>query len=145
MKPEEPQKGSLGDAAHGGSGSWQKDENGWRYNYADGTMEAGYMVSGTNQEQVAWQMIDGKWWTFGADGYLKVGWIFDQNSNEWYWVDENNGMEDGWQFVNGKWYYFNNVQNGSNNRPYGSMYKNEKTPDGYFVNPDGSWDGNTSV
>ena len=26
-------------------------------------------------------------------------------------------------------------------KPFGAMYRNEMTPDGYFVNADGVWDG----
>ncbi|MFR4440067.1 MAG: hypothetical protein ACLT46_09785 [Hungatella sp.] len=57
MKPEEPQKGSLG-MYYGGSGSGRK-MNGWRYTMQTELWKPD-MVSGTNQEQVAWQMIDGK-------------------------------------------------------------------------------------
>ncbi len=135
--------GSRGDAAHGGSGAWEKDERGWRYKYADGAIEIGHVSAETNQEQVAWQHINGNWWAFGSDGYLKNGWVLDQSSNKWYWNDENTGMQKGWQFINNKWYYFSTVENSLDARPYGSMYQNEKTPDGYFVTADGSWDGNS--
>ena len=135
--------GSRGDTAHGGSGAWEKDERGWRYKYADGAIEIGHVSAETNQEQVAWQYINGNWWAFGSDGYLKTGWVLDQSSNKWYWNDENTGMQKGWQFINNKWYYFSTVENSLDARPYGSMYQNEKTPDGYFVTADGSWDGNS--
>ncbi len=92
---------------------------------------------------MAWQHINGNWWAFGSDGYLKNGWVLDQSSNKWYWNDENTGMQKGWQFINNKWYYFSTVENSLDARPYGSMYQNEKTPDGYFVTADGSWDGNS--
>ena len=36
----------------------------------------------------------------------------------------------------GYWYYDNH-----NRRPYGSMYQNEMTPDNYFVDQNGVWDG----
>ena len=61
----------------------------------------------------------------------------------------------GWQEIDGKWYYFNPyapaatwefneatggwTYNGANSRPYGSMYANETTPDGYTVGEDGAW------
>ena len=61
----------------------------------------------------------------------------------------------GWQLIDGKWYYFNPVAptatwnydeatggwtyNGSTSRPYGSMYQNEMTPDGYWVDENGAW------
>ncbi len=113
------------------SGIWVQDGNGWRYVYKDGRYEAGTAVAGGDSAgQVSWKQIDGKWWAFGADGYLATGWVFDQESGLWYYVDETNGMktgrhydnEDGcwyyldavsghmltgWQWIDGKWYYFN--------------------------------------
>ena len=64
----------------------------------------------------------------------------------------------GWQFINGKWYYFSvtsatplwryDLTTGrwifdpkSNGRPYGAMYQNIQTPDGYYVDENGVWDG----
>ena len=57
--------------------------------------------------------------------------------------------------LGGKWYYFNPTApvqtwdyneatggwtfNGSTSRPYGSMYQNEMTPDGYQVDENGAW------
>lgn len=64
-------------------------------------------------------------------------------------------MLTGWQYINDKWYYLTpsaaqpswiqDTQTGkwvySNvlPHPYGSMYVNEYTPDGYFVGADGAW------
>ena len=61
----------------------------------------------------------------------------------------------GWQYIDGSWYFFNPAAaevtwnyeeesggwryNGSAARPYGSMYENETTPDGYAVGEDGAW------
>ena len=36
--------------------------------------------------------------------------------------------------ANGGWYF-----NGSSSRPYGTMYQNEQTPDGYPVDGNGRW------
>ena len=44
------------------------------------------LVSGTQSEQVAWRRIGGAWWAFGADGYLKNGWIWDAAAGKWYYV-----------------------------------------------------------
>lgn len=167
-----------------GYSRWQQDENGWKLIYADGTVAAGYMAGqpdGTTAEQVLWEKINGFYYTFGADGYLKSGWIFDYQLNSWYYISVETGMISGWhketqdgyfyylnpangQIVTGwkqiddKWYYFTELSlqptwilnedtgkwvydDRSNNKPFGSMYHNEKTPDGYLVTADGSWDG----
>lgn len=71
------------------------------------------------------------------------------------------GMEmfTGWIFVNGKWYYLSPgsglpvwVQNekgewiyGGTGRAMGSMYADEKTPDGYTVDASGAWTVNGVV
>lgn len=167
-----------------GYSRWQQDENGWKLIYADGTVAAGYMAeqpNGTTAEQVLWEKINGFYYTFGANGYLKSGWIFDYQLNSWYYISVETGMISGWhketqdgyfyylnpangQIVTGwkqiddKWYYFTELSlqptwildedtgkwvydDRSNNKPFGSMYHNEKTPDGYLVTADGSWDG----
>ena len=43
-----------------------------------------------------------------------------------------------WQFINGKWYYLSKI---SGAVPLGSMYREIRTPDGYYVDKDGVWDG----
>ncbi|MCI8536886.1 MAG: hypothetical protein HFG68_15210 [Hungatella sp.] len=64
----------------------------------------------------------------------------------------------GWKQINNQWYYFNptaasqawkldentgkwTYNTKSREKPYGAMYKNEQTPDGYYVNGDGIWNG----
>ena len=47
-------------------------------------------------------------------------------------------MLTGWQLINGKWYYFSKT---SGAVPLGSMYRETRTPDGYYVDKDGAWDG----
>ncbi|MCD8370095.1 MAG: hypothetical protein LUC94_07240, partial [Clostridiales bacterium] len=163
------------------SGTWVQDEHGWRYVYDDGSCEAGTVITGndgTPGEQIAWKQIGGRWWAFGADGYLATGWVFDWGSSLWYYVDETTGMKTGWhddtedgyryyldtgnghmltgwQWIGGKWYYFNLdsesptwafdgnrnqwVYNEStSHRPFGSLYIDAETPDGYTVGKDGS-------
>ncbi len=115
-----------------GYSHWVKDEKGWRLVYADGTEACGYMVEqadGDALEQVLWEMVDGAWYAFGADGYLKSGWFFDHQLSGWYCLSAEDGMHTGWYHdpqddhdyyldqttgrisagwrqIDGKWYYF---------------------------------------
>lgn len=120
----------------------------WRLQYADGTYAAGGYVldeqgnpkkdsAGNLIEQPLWELISGAWYTFGADGYVKSGLVFDPAQNGWFYVDINTGMKTGWQQIDGKWYYFNPTSDGSK----GIMYVNRTTPDGYEVGADGVWNG----
>ena len=187
------ENGSSGSSSSGGSssgksssnsatkekrveGTWKQDEKGWWYQYRDGSYEAGrYETNEQGQavEYVSWKYIQNVWRAFGADGYLKEGWVFDASSNHWYFMDVNTGMKKGWHLdvqdgywycldeengemltgwhlMGDKWYYLNpksgeqshryDSQTGKTvYRPYGSMYYDEMTPDGYFVSPNGSW------
>ena len=82
------------------------------------------------------------------------GWYNDDQDGKWYYLDPENGkMLVGWQKIDGQWYYFNAytpkptwtydgsvwIFNGSDERPYGSMYAEEITPDGYQVDASGKW------
>lgn len=142
-------------------GTWKRDEKGWWFEFKDGTYPAGEKTSDQNGEKLGWIQKDGKWWVFGSDGYLKRGWAQDNASGKWYLIDENTGMQTswhydesdqhwyyldpasgamltGWQFINGKWYYLSKT---SGAVPLGSMYREIRTPDGYYVDKDGAWDG----
>jgi|GEM_PF-5092393 len=87
---------------------------------------------------------------------LKKGWHHDPQDGYWYYLDLSNGaMFTDWHEIGGKWYYFNPYtpqwtwekhddgewyyKGISGARPLGSMYSNEKTPDGLTVNEDGEW------
>lgn len=142
-------------------GTWKRDNKGWWFEFKDGTYPAGEKINDQNGEKLGWIQKDGKWWAFGSDGYLKRGWAQDNASGKWYLIDENTGMQTswhydesdqhwyyldpasgamltGWQFINGKWYYLSKT---SGAVPLGSMYREIRTPDGYYVDKDGAWDG----
>ena len=93
--------------------------------------------AGNPVEQPLWEMVNGAWYAFGADGYVRSGLVFDPALNGWFYQDVNTGMKTGWQQIGEKWYYFNPVSDGAK----GIMYVSRKTPDGYQVLEDGSWDG----
>ena len=46
-------------------------------------------------------------------------------------------MQTGWGLIDGVWYYFHPVSDGRK----GIMYAGQKTPDGYYVDENGAWDG----
>ena len=135
---------------------YAKDEEG-RFNWfkfdANGIMEFGWIKS-----------QNGKWYhthavSDGNLGMLHKGWYYEPMDGKWYYLDEKTGaMLDGWVSLSEKYYYFTEAplvpeqtyfqrENGywyydnHNRRPYGSMYQNEMTPDNYFVDQNGVWDG----
>ena len=78
---------------------------------------------------------------------LQKGWHKDNQDGRWYYLHLTSGaMYTGWNNIDGKWYFFNYhtpkwtwemrndgewyYKNLENSRPLGSMYENEKTPDG---------------
>lgn len=53
-------------------GTWRSNAAGWWYENPDGS----YPVND-------WKEVQGKWYFFGADGYMKTGWI-DWNGKQYY-------------------------------------------------------------
>ena len=122
--------GANNQAVNDGYSHWMKDAKGWWLRYSDGTWPMG------RADAYHWEKINGRWWAFGADGYISSGWIYDTIYQGWFYMDENQGMLTGWQFINGKWYYLNPNSDGT----AGIMYTKRRTPDGWYVKEDGSWD-----
>ncbi len=118
----------------GNTGAWNKDINGWHY------MENGKEV------RDSWRMIyyNGTpgWYFFDGTGAMKTGW-FDWNESRYYLnpKGEDGRMLTGWHMIDGKWYYFETVP-GMNQ---GHLYMGVMTPDGFYVNTDGTWDGKPAV
>ncbi|WP_315544650.1 hypothetical protein [Stomatobaculum longum] len=126
-------------------------ETGWYHFGQHGIMDSGWF----RDENMNWYYLDRT--HDGFFGRMQLGWHHDEYDRRWYHFDENSGvMQTGWQEINGKWYYFATsastdtyeydavsekwyYKDSVSVRPYGSMYINELTPDGYRVDATGAW------
>ena len=106
------------------------------------TREDWYYFDDNNIMKSGWINVSGIWYYLlethnGSYGAMAKGWY--QENGKWYYLDQNSGaMQVGWTLVNGVYYYLNPTAN-IQNRPYGSMYQSEQTPDNYRVNENGAW------
>ena len=121
--------------SHWSCSKWVHDKNGLWLEYLDGSYPHGY-ITADGQHIFHWEMINGEWYAFDANGYVHAGWIKDAGYNGWFYIDINSGMKTGWQVINGKWYYLNPNSTGVK----GMMLADCYTPDGYYVGTDGAWD-----
>ncbi len=109
------------------------------------------------QSDAWYRTQSGLWYYFENDRTTtKKGWHKDKSDDQWYYLNPETGiMQVGWVNIDGKYYYFNESHNNELNwyetgegffdsynkkvKAYGSMFKNEKTPDGYWVNEKGEY------
>lgn len=149
-------------------GSWQQDANGWRFVIASTgayAKDAWHRINGkwyyfgSNTYAVkGWNLINGKWYYMDEEQCsMLTGWHEDAKDGNWYLLNQDGSLALGWVELGGKSYFLNNVSetptytqdpatgswqfNGSKNLPYGAMFRNARTPDGYWVGADGAWDG----
>lgn len=72
---------------------WVQNGDGrWWYRHADGSYTAS-----------DWELVDGKWYLFDADGWMLTGW--QRKDGHWYLLGADGAMLTGWQRVDGKWYF----------------------------------------
>ena len=133
------------------------------YHYGDHTETHWYHFGQHGIMDFGWYRDEAMNWYYldrnhdGFFGKMKTGWHFDDFDQRWYYFDESSGvMQTGWQELGGKWYYFAPTasaetyeydavserwyyKDNATVRPYGSMYRNEVTPDGYRVDATGAW------
>lgn len=57
---------------------WRKDNKGWWYTEG-------------NSWATGWRKIDSKWYYFGQDGYMEIGWLQDDNG-KWYYLNNDGSM-----------------------------------------------------
>ena len=104
----------------GATGGWKRDNNGWWYQFSDGS----YVRS-------SWLSINNVRYYMNGSGYMQTGWL--KEGRDWYYLDTNNGdMKVGWVNINNTWYYMNPFNGGR-------MDVNTYTPDGYFVDASGAY------
>ena len=115
---------------------WMQDEHGWWLRFANNSYPKG-AKSGEAGATYAWELVNGNWWAFDENGYIKTGWLRDDTYGGWFYADPDTGMKIGWVLINGKWYYFHPTSDGKR----GIMYAGQNTPDGYYVDETGAWDG----
>lgn len=60
------------------SAEWKQDNIGWWFTEGSSWL-------------VGWKEIDGKWYYFGQDGYMKIGWLQDING-KWYYLNSDGSM-----------------------------------------------------
>ena len=114
--------------------------------------QEGYLKSGW-----VYNTADGSWYYCDENNGRETGWHLDASDSCWYYLDPNTGaMLTGWQLINGKWYFLAGVpgastwsfdeagdkwvyNNTDGSRPYGSLYIDTLTPDGFYVGSDGYW------
>ena len=128
--------GAANSTANDGYSHWMQDEHGWWLRFADNSYPKG-KKHGTSGIAYAWELINGNWWAFDENGYAKTGWLRNETFGGWFYIDPKRGMQIGWVLIDGVWYYFHPVSDGRK----GIMYAGQKTPDGYYVDENGAWDG----
>lgn len=133
-------------------GSWKKEGNIWRLE-VDGSRaksawayisENWYLLNDREEMVTGWANVDGRWYFMDGSGAMRSGWLKDA-SGEWYYLNPisdgtKGAMRVGWHQIDNKWYYFNTVSDGTQGR----MLKSRRTPDGYLLKADGSWDESVS-
>ena len=138
---------------------------GWAYltyTYEGRTKSEWYHFGNDNIMDSGWFLDSNNTWYYlsmnhdGFFGEMVKGWHHDGQDGRWYYLDPNSGaMHTNWSKIGGEYYFlnptapaqtwfFDNVAGrwnygDVNSRPFGSMYQNETTPDGYHVNESGAW------
>lgn len=128
--------GTANSTANDGKSHWMQDEHGWWLRFADSSYPKAEK-RGTNGIAYAWEQVNGNWWAFDESGYIKTGWMRDEDYGGWFYLDPEHGMQTGWVLIDGKWCYFHPTSDGRK----GILYVGSLTPDGYYVDENGVWDG----
>lgn len=108
---------------------WQKSGSGnWYYlretpDSRMGAMEHGFLL----------EPADGRMYYLDPDtGIMRTGWVTVDGKDYYFACGQDSFSSWYWDSRSQKWSY-----NGNGSRPYGSMYANERTPDGRFADASG--------
>ena len=109
------------------SGAWRYDQwiystyaGKYWYRYAEGESPSDGMVE-----------ISGKTYCFDENGYMVTGWYHDEETQEWYYFQEDGArVHSGWYWIGGKCYYFD-METG--------VMASDEYVDGYYVDSSGAW------
>lgn len=113
---------SLSAALSASAAGWQQSASGWRYQNEAGDFQSS-----------GWKQINGLWYCFDGNGIMRTGWYQDGDGKTYLLSADGAMLENSWyqDSTTQKWYYL-----GSG----GAMQTSGKTPDGYNLAADGSWD-----
>lgn len=73
------------------AGTWQKQNDVWRYYTDDGTMATG------------WIQHKDVWYYLKDTGEMATGWI--ELEDKWYYLQDSGAMATGWIKTGGNWYF----------------------------------------
>ncbi|MFR5733199.1 MAG: hypothetical protein ACLUD2_15850 [Clostridium sp.] len=128
--------GETNSFVNDGKSHWMMDEHGWWLRFADNTYPKEacvilvvFHIAGSRSTENGGPLM--------KRGYAKTGWLRDEDYGGWFYMDLEHGMQTGWVLLDGAWYYFNPNSDGKR----GIMYAGQRTPDGYYVEKNGVWDG----
>jgi len=101
-----------------------------------------------------------KLYRFDDNGYMFIGWFYDEFAERWYYFSQDGSEKDGWIYDESNWYYLNagnyligwSEIESEDEVAYwfcfdenGVLYTDCETPDGYLVNEDGVYIGDKEV
>lgn len=97
-------------------GTWQEEDDGWRYLYEDLTFPKNiwmeidgswYYFDNMGTASTGWKKIGGEYYCFESDGRLAQGWWYNDDDENWYYFDDDGSKHSGWLYDAGSWYWFN--------------------------------------
>lgn len=96
-------------------GVWCLVGNKWKYQLSDKTYAVNtvleidgkyYSFDAQGYMETGWKNIAGKWYYFNTSGEMQTGWVLVGGA--WYYLDETGKMQTGWQNINETWYFLYN-------------------------------------